>query len=209
MHSLSNRTNTRAFTLLELLVVIAIIGTLASLLFPVTAKVIDQLHGVKCNNNLRQLGMIIRTSAGDNANGYPRIENDPQNPIHTEEDGKIWTLPELVKAYGGSADILKCPADLRSKLAQPKSSTEGMSYYEAKGSSYEWYPYYEGENINAPRRLTGRGGDNFRVIPPNRVRLLMDYAESGEAPHDRSPESSTMHSVYADGSVRKVVLVKQ
>jgi len=36
----------------------------------------------------------------------------------------------------------------------------------------------------------------------------MDYAENGEAPHNRSAESSSMHVFYADGSVRTVVLTK-
>ena len=196
----------RAFTLIELLVVIAIIAMLATLLFPVGNKVIDTLHDTKCSSNLRQLGTIIQTAATDNDNNYPNIENDPQNPIHKPEDGKVWTLPELMKAQGVTLDVLKCPADLRAKLFHSKSGEGTTSYFEAKGSSFEWYPLYEGEKVSAPRRFGF--GDRPRTYPPSRVRLLMDYAENGEAPHNRSAESSSMHVFYADGSVRTVVLTK-
>jgi len=196
---------TYGFTLIELLVVLAIIATLATLIFPVIGKVTDQMHDTKCISNMRQLGIVIQSAAAENNGNYPSIENDPQNPIHKPEDGKVWTMPELVTARGATVDILKCPADLRSKLARPTNSTGGKSYFETTGSSYEWYPLYEGENMNAPRRMLG---GSVRTFPPSRVRLLMDYAESFEAPHDRTPDASSMHVFYADGSVRTVPLLK-
>ena len=194
-----------AFTLIELLVVISIIAVLGSLLFPMTSQIIDQARTTQCTSNLRQLGMMIQTAAVDTDGVYPQIENDPQNPIHTNEDGKVWTLPELVKARGASVDVLKCPGDIHAQLAHPASGGTS-SYFAVKGSSYEWYPYYEGEKTVAPRRF-GRG-DRVSVLPPSRVRLLMDYAESGEAPHSRTIEGSKMHVFYADGSVRDVMLAK-
>jgi prepilin-type N-terminal cleavage/methylation domain-containing protein/prepilin-type processing-associated H-X9-DG protein len=194
-----------AFTLIELLVVIAIITILGSLVFPVTSQVIDQARTAQCSSNLRQLGIMIQGVAADNDGAYPQIENDPQNPIHTEADGKVWTMPELVKSRGASPEILKCPGDINARLAHPANGS-ASSYFQAKGSSYEWYPYYEGEKTVAPRRF-GRG-DRVSVLPPSRVRLLMDYAESGEAPHSRTVDGSKMHVLYADGSVRDVVLSK-
>jgi prepilin-type N-terminal cleavage/methylation domain-containing protein len=197
----------RGFTLIELLVVIAILAMLATLLFPVTEKVFDKVHDTKCSSNLRQLGIVIQSAANDNNGTYPNIENDPQNPIHKPEDGRVWTFAELVTAQGAGVDILKCPADLRSKLFHAKNGEGTMSYFEGKGSSYEWYPLYEGEKVTAPRRF-GRG-DSVRTLPPSRVRLLMDYAENGEAPHDRSDGGSSMRVFYADGSIRTVVLTKE
>jgi type II secretory pathway pseudopilin PulG len=203
----NHRRHTSAFTILELLVVIGIIATLASLLFPVTGRVLDSLNKTKCANNLRQVGMIIKTAAMDNDNLYPAIENDPKDPIHDSDEGtKIWTLPELMTHYQAPLDILKCPADEKAKLHFPKDSAKSTSYYDAKGSSFEWFPFFEGENINAPRIVTPRGARN---LPPSRVRLLMDYVENGEAPHDRSTGSSTMQVTFADGSVRPVVISKE
>jgi prepilin-type N-terminal cleavage/methylation domain-containing protein/prepilin-type processing-associated H-X9-DG protein len=200
-----SRHHRSAFTLIELLVVVAIIAILASLLYPVTNQIIDQARAAQCNNNLRQLGLMIQSVAADSDGEYPKIENDPKNPIHTEKDGKIWTLPQLVKSRGGSVAILKCPGDMQAKLAHPGSGAT-TSYFDSKGSSYEWYPFFEGEKTVAPRRF-GRG-DRVSTVPPRRVRLLMDYAESGEAPHNRSADGSKMHVLYADGSVRDVFLAK-
>ena len=203
---LPTRPSSHGFTLIELLVVIAIIATLATLLLPVTGQILDKVHSTKCANNLRQLGIVIQTAASQNNGAFPNIENDPQNPIHQASDGKVWTMRELVKEHGGSIELLKCPADLRAQLYHGKNSPGTRSYFEGKGSSYEWYPLYEGENINAPRRLMF---GTVRTLPLSRVRLLMDYAESGEAPHSRSAEGSSMHVFYGDGSVRTVPLIKK
>lgn len=194
-----------AFTLIELLVVIAIIAMLVTLFVPATAAFIDKANEVKCGSNLRQIGVIIQTAATDNDGAYPNIENDPSDPIHKSEDGKVWTLPELLQSRGASVDLLKCPADVRAKLSHPKDK-QNASYFETKGSSYEWYPMYEGENVIAPRRFDFR---RVRTVPPSRVRLLMDYAETGEAPHNRSDSGSMMQVFFADGSVRPVLLTKE
>ena len=146
------------------------------------------------------------TAATDNNGAYPLIENDPNNPIHGEDaGGKVWTLPELIQSRGGSLDLLKCPADEKAKLAHPQNQNATASYHAMLGSSYEWLPFFEGENVNAPRIFTPFGTRN---VPPKRVRLLMDYAENGEAPHNRSISGSSMHVAYADGSVRTVTLNK-
>jgi prepilin-type N-terminal cleavage/methylation domain-containing protein len=197
---------TSAFTLIELLCVMAIIGLLAALLIPVLGRSRDSVDDAACMSNLRQAGGVIVAVATENNGVYPEIENDRENPIHPPGDGTpVPTLPELMTTMGTPKTVLKCPADERSMLARPKGGTGSVSYFQRFGSSYEWLPFFEGESVQGPKYYSFAGPRN---ISPQRVRLLMDYAETGEAPHARKTDSSSMQVFYADGTVRVVEIRK-
>ena len=192
------------FTLMELLSVIAIIALLAGLIFPAVARVSERADTTKCLSNLRQIGATINLYCADHNNTLPYIETDPTNPVYPE-GAKVEPIGEVLKPYGITPEVLKCPADMKAKLNYSKSGEDGKSFFDEKKTSYEWRPTFDGELLNAPKIYTPRGSFN---VPMNRVRLLVDFVNAGEAPHQRTPEASSYNSLQADGSVRTLTVSK-
>jgi prepilin-type N-terminal cleavage/methylation domain-containing protein/prepilin-type processing-associated H-X9-DG protein len=75
------------FTLMELLVVIAIIAVLAALAFPAAQRTIASGQSAKATSNLRQIGGLLASYAGDNNNRLPAYEPASWS---TATNSKFW-----------------------------------------------------------------------------------------------------------------------
>lgn len=172
------------FTLIELLCVMAIIAVLMGMAFPVFSNFREKSDGVKCVSNLRQIGAALQGYVGQNDGVFPEIETDPANPVYPKESNARGLL-ETLAPNGVTAEVVKCPADLRT-----------FNYFAKRGTSFEWAPYVDDEFQSAPQIFTRRGQ---MTMPLSKIVVCFDT----ERVHGvRGEYKSKKNYLYADGHVR-------
>jgi prepilin-type N-terminal cleavage/methylation domain-containing protein/prepilin-type processing-associated H-X9-DG protein len=95
MSSRNVRRDASAFTLVELLVVIAIIALLISILLPTLGRARQQSQSIRCQSQLRQIGIAFRLYAANNDDSLPIAYTDGR--VNGVDDvwagsGTDWTL---------------------------------------------------------------------------------------------------------------------
>jgi prepilin-type N-terminal cleavage/methylation domain-containing protein/prepilin-type processing-associated H-X9-DG protein len=200
MKPISPKRTRSAFSLIELLVVIAIIAILAAMLLPALGRAKGRAHNTMCLNNLRQLGIAVRTYSDENNNRMPSAEILPTQPIDPSKP--LSRICDVLAPYGGktagtnanTSTVFKCPKD-------------DVNLFGLEGSSYEWNAELNGRRIDETKTAklimvwqeNGAPAQSTNMVlrfPPETTPLLLDYEDF----HPRLPKSGK-NVVYMDGHV--------
>jgi prepilin-type N-terminal cleavage/methylation domain-containing protein/prepilin-type processing-associated H-X9-DG protein len=178
-----------AFTLVELLVVIAIIGILLALLLPAVQKVRESANRIRCQNNLKQIGLALHNY--QSALGvYPPSMLHKPGTVFAANNGS-WSIHGRILPYVEQGNAyarvnLEVPWDAQGNTGVPAtripiyvcpSEFWDRVRFDALGAPYV-YPHTYGFNFGTwfvYDPATGEGGDG--VFHPNSSRRPTDIPD--------------------------------
>ncbi|CAN5521181.1 hypothetical protein BH09VER1_BH09VER1_51590 [soil metagenome] len=155
------RRTTGGFSLIELFVALAIVSCLAGLLMPVVSNLRKRAEVAACASNLRQIGVAGLLYSADNNQKLPMIEPWPSQPLYSPEDG-VKNILEVLGPYGLTRQALICRSDIA-----------GPNYNATEGSSYEWCPIANGQNIQSAKLGWGNMTEGISL---SKLLVAFDYS---------------------------------
>ena len=155
--------NRLGFTLVELLVVIAIIGILIALLLPAVQKVRDAANRIKCQNNLKQLGIALH-AYHDTYQQFPWVAKYDQEGTYTWTQN-IFPFVEGSTQYNGYPGLLN---PFQRSWLSLDSSSNGVPAPFSCPAIWQQDAYLA--RINLPKVFTcpsDAGPDAYQANPPD------------------------------------------